>query len=178
MYDFIPTSLFYNENVGLDELSLKMKEDIQHLSILKNFIDSIMAQKQYDFIIIDCPPTNNLITQSAFLLSDYYIIPTILDLVSSNGVAHYISTVNNTYKKYCTDNEDSILYKYIFDSPPKLLGIFYNLVRGQVNYDEAKQNLVDTIKHKINKDIKIYGDYVNNLYRYFKKYRTWKNIVL
>jgi len=36
LYDFVPSSLFYRENMGLDELVLKMKDDIQYLSILKN----------------------------------------------------------------------------------------------------------------------------------------------
>ena len=84
MYDFVPSSLFYRENMGLDALVLKMKNNIQYLSILKNWID--MVKDKYNFILIDCPPSNNLVTRSAFLLSDYYIIPTVLDGLSTNGV--------------------------------------------------------------------------------------------
>ena len=70
------------ENMGLDALVLKMKNNIQYLSILKNWID--MVKDKYNFILIDCPPSNNLVTRSAFLLSDYYIIPTVLDGLSTN----------------------------------------------------------------------------------------------
>ena len=83
----------------------------------------------FDYILIDCPPSSNLITQSAFLMSDYYLIPTVLDSISTNGVIHYIKTVKETYKKYCGDsNDDSILFKHYFGKEPELIGIFYNLI--------------------------------------------------
>ena len=59
MYDFVPSSLFYRENMGLDALVLKMKNNIQYLSILKNWID--MVKDKYNFILIDCPPSQNLL---------------------------------------------------------------------------------------------------------------------
>lgn len=42
---------------------------VEYLSILKKYIDSVKGE--YDFILIDCPPTNNIITMAAFLMSDY-----------------------------------------------------------------------------------------------------------
>ncbi len=142
-YDFVPSSLFYRGNMGLDALVLKMKNDIQYLAILKNWIDTV--KDKYDFIFIDCPPSNNLITRSAFLLSDYYIIPTVLDGLSTNGVIHYISTIENTYNEYCETGEDALITKHFFGEKPQLIGIFYNLLRGQVNYDEAKNDFENEI---------------------------------
>ncbi|MFW5650892.1 MAG: ParA family protein [Acetivibrio ethanolgignens] len=145
-FDFIPSSLFYKNNeinLGLDSLVLKMKDNIQYLSILKNFVDTI--KEEYDYIIIDCPPANNLITRSAFLMSDYYIIPTVLDGLSTNGVIHYINEIEETYNRYCVIGQDALLSRHFFGEQPKLVGIFYNLIRGQVNYDEAKANFEDAI---------------------------------
>ena len=122
VYDFVPSSLFYRGNMGLDALALMMKDDIQYLSILKNWIDTI--RERYDIILIDCPPVNNLITRSAFLMSDYYIIPTVLDGPSTNGVIHYINTIEKTYEKYCGDTNDGIIAKYFFGEKPQLIGIF------------------------------------------------------
>lgn len=162
-YNFIPSSLFYQENVGLDSLVLRMKDNIQYLSILKSFVDTIRSD--YDYILVDCPPTNNLITRSAFLMSDYYVVPTILDGLSTNGVLHYIHTIEATYREYCIDHEDSLLARHFFGDMPKLLGIFYNMIRGQVNYDVAKEDFETTLAQNgydgdiiLNKQINNYID--------------------
>lgn len=131
-YYFIPSSLFYNKGTGLDVLSMRMENNIEFLSILKNYIDTI--KEEFDFIIIDCPPSSNLITQSAFLLSDFYLIPTVLDKISTNGVVHYIHTVSNTYKEHCISGDDAMIAQHYFGACPKLIGVFYNMIRGQVDY--------------------------------------------
>ncbi len=110
-FDFIASSFFYRDGLGLDELAVRMEDTIEYLSILKGFLDMVLQEKSYDYVLIDCPPSNNLITRSAFLLSDYYIIPTILDRVSANGVAHYINTVNKTYQKCKYNNEDVYFFE-------------------------------------------------------------------
>lgn len=159
-YDFIPSSLFYRKNMGLDALAIRMKDNIQYLSILKEFIDTIKIE--YDYIFIDCPPANNLITRSAFLMSDYYIIPTILDGLSANGVIHYINTVNEIYDKYCCSNEDALLTKHYFGDKPELLGIFYNLIRAQVNYEFAREDFKSSLEDAGYGDICIFDYIVNN----------------
>ena len=79
-------------------------------------------------------------------MSDYYLIPTVLDSISTNGVIHYIKTVKETYKKYCGDsNNDSILFKHYFGKEPELIGIFYNLIRKQVNYDSADKEFREAL---------------------------------
>lgn len=162
VFDFIPSSLFYENNevnMGLDALVLKMKDNIQYLSILKNFVDTV--KNEYDYIIIDCPPANNLITRSAFLMSDYYIIPTVLDGLSTNGVIHYIDEIDKTYRRYCEIGEDALLCRHFFGEKPRLIGIFYNLIRGQVNYNEAKADFEQAIISKCGKNV-ILDSGINN----------------
>lgn len=162
-FDFIASSLFYKSNLGLDELAVKMEDNIEYMSILKGFIDSVLEKRKYDFIIMDCPPSNNLITRSAFLLSDYYIIPTILDGISTNGVAHYIKTVSKTYKMYCEDTEDAILAKHYFGEKPKLIGIFCTFIRKQVKYNLERDALVNTLKEECKgEDIYFFDEKINN----------------
>ncbi|TGY88015.1 ParA family protein [Petralouisia muris] len=59
----------------------------------------------FDFILIDCPPTSNLIIQSVFLACDYYLIPTVGDEISTDGVADYITEIESTYLKYAYDDK-------------------------------------------------------------------------
>lgn len=125
--DFIPTTLTYsgkdNTFIGLDGLidDLQLNPD-KNIFLLYEIVR--MLENDYDFIFFDCPPSNNILTKSAFLLSDYYIIPYISDGISIKGVDHYIFTVTNIYDKYCERHIDANFYKHIFGSRAKLLGLF------------------------------------------------------
>ncbi|MBD5094029.1 MAG: AAA family ATPase [Subdoligranulum sp.] len=161
-FDFIASSLFYKDGVGLDELAVRMEDTVEYLSILKQFLDPLLDRKRYDFVLIDCPPSNNLITRSAFLLSDYYIIPTILDGISTNGVAHYINTVRNTYQHYCETSPDSSLMKHFFGPRPKLIGIFCTFIRKQVDYSSEFSALKSYVEGKCKDNIYIFEEEINN----------------
>lgn len=156
---FIPSNLYYPNNasaankLGLDELAMKMEDTVEYMGILKGILDDIernyilkdengnaISEAKFDYIFIDCPPSNNIITKGAFLTADYFAIPTILDGISTNGVIHYIETVAGTYKQYCQNSDDAIIYRHIFGDRPKLLGIFYTFIRGQANYSEDNIN--------------------------------------
>ena len=110
--DFIPNSLF-SVLGGLDKISMDIGKNIESLLVLRDFIEDNNLQEKYDFIFFDCPPSNNAITQSAFLYSDYYIIPTIMDSLSSKGVNHYISVIKNIYAN------NWVILGYIFKSEVK-----------------------------------------------------------
>ena len=53
------------------------------ISRLRNEIMTIDGE--YDFVILDCQPSFDLITQNAIYASDYYLIPTKLDYLSTVG---------------------------------------------------------------------------------------------
>ena len=162
-YFFIPSSLFYKKGVGLDTLAMQMLPNLEYLSILGNLLNRF--KNDYDYILIDCPPSNTVITQSAFLCSDYYLIPSVLDHLSTNGVVHYIKVVERIYSDYCENdkNEDSVIAKTIFGKKPELVGIFYNLIRRTVNYKAEKiQFETELNKSFSNNTPYIFKSYVNN----------------
>ncbi len=73
--DLIPSSLklinFETNKRGVENLLKKFLED---------------KCKHYDYIIIDCPPTLSLLTLSAYLASEHYLIPIKPDYLSSLGL--------------------------------------------------------------------------------------------
>lgn len=160
--DFIPTSLYYNNNMGLDGLIDVFQESItDNVFLLYEVIQ--LVEDKYELILFDCPPSNNILTKSAFLLSDYYIIPYISDNISIKGVQHYISTVNKIYDMYCNAevNCNADFYRHIFKERPRLLGLFECMrirnenARGDIRTIDAKiyrtviKNLID-IQEKLN----------------------------
>lgn len=55
---------------------------------VENLLKKFLQEKceHYDYIIIDCPPTLSLLTLSAYLASEYYLIPIKPDYLSSLGL--------------------------------------------------------------------------------------------
>lgn len=52
--------------------------------ILSKSLEKI--KKNYDLILLDCPPNIYMLSRNAILASDYYLIPTIPDFISSYGI--------------------------------------------------------------------------------------------
>ena len=100
------------------------KSNLLSSSIYKfQIVDEIIKKldKEYDFVLIDCPPNLNYITQNALYRSDYYLIPTILDKLSSYGILSITNKVDELNRIF-----SSAAKGY---TPTKLIGIVANNVR-------------------------------------------------
>lgn len=85
--------LIINLKNGLDILCGDLRlvlvnkiSDYSYIKKIKNFIEDNDLRKQYEYIIIDCPPTLTIYTQSALMASDYYLIPNRIDRYSIVGI--------------------------------------------------------------------------------------------
>ena len=163
--DIIPGTMFDYSNgkypVGSDDLQIEIASNtigvttnLIHATFLSKFFNEYKLDEIYDFIIFDCPPANNITTQNALIVSDYYLIPTIMDPLSSNGIIHLHNLINRTifgkltesYKKEVKEiGTDKVGYfKYIKQGAPELLGIFENLKKPSVNNDNIKARIRNT----------------------------------
>lgn len=64
------------------ELSIAKTED--HFSHLKTVLSTV--QEDYDFILIDCPPSISLLTLNALVASHHVIVPMQLDVLALRGL--------------------------------------------------------------------------------------------
>lgn len=62
-------------------------------TLLAEWLDSVDADNNYDYIFFDCPPATKLVSQNALAASDYFVIPVIPDAMSSRGVTHFRNLV-------------------------------------------------------------------------------------
>lgn len=51
--------------------------------------------KEYDIVLIDCPPNLGIITLNGILISDYYLIPCIPDIMSTYGIPQILNRIEN-----------------------------------------------------------------------------------
>ncbi|MCR8870525.1 ParA family protein [Peribacillus frigoritolerans] len=140
--------LIINLKDGLDllcgDLNLVLankNSDFSLVKRLKNFISESRLRKEYDYIIIDCPPTLTIYTDSALLASDFYIIPNRIDRYSIIGIDSLQTAVGNLIS-----SEGIEL---------KCLGIVYTMVNKNLNSKQLKIKIDFESKKSVN-DIDIF----------------------
>ncbi|MFQ9672143.1 MAG: ParA family protein [Clostridium paraputrificum] len=114
---------------------------------LKLFIENNSLKDEYEFIFIDCPPTQSIYTTSAFKASYYYLLVIKPDFLSTIGLSLFKNFIANYNKKRNT--EDKL----------KNLGIVINLAQKGNPYHSEK---IEEIKEK-NKFNKVFETCINNI---------------
>lgn len=70
----------------------QMNNKLKVLSVLRKEIEALA--EEFDVVFIDCQPSFDLITQTAIIASDHYLIPTRLDFLSTVGVETLDAHIN------------------------------------------------------------------------------------
>ncbi|WP_047150795.1 ParA family protein [Aneurinibacillus tyrosinisolvens] len=129
--DFIPSTIMF-KNARLNDLSSRMEKNALNVFIMALIVKDMELNENYDFILFDCPPTSNMLIHSVFMASDYYIIPTIGDKISINGVPDYVREIENVYTRYAMNDEiGGIMLNAIFGEKPKLIGVFETIYKNR-----------------------------------------------
>lgn len=118
---------------------------------IRNFIDDNELRSKYDYIIIDCPPTLTIYTDSALMASDYYLIPNRIDRYSIVGIDSLQKAVNNLIR------EERISLKCI--------GLVYTMVNSNPSSKQQKIKTSFESKETVN-NIEIFNastSIVNNI---------------
>ncbi|MFX1479363.1 MAG: ParA family protein [Promethearchaeota archaeon] len=106
----------------LMELEQKIVNYVRsRFAILERSIKQI--KEIYDFVLIDCPPNIYTTTHNSLYASDYYIIPTIPDYLSTSGFPLLINSLNKTIDIKKEEKNVSV----------KLAGILVNLRDKRIN---------------------------------------------
>ena len=91
---------------------------------IRNFVEDNELRKIYDYIIIDCPPTLTIYTDSALMASDFYLIPNRIDRYSIVGIGSLQKAVQNLIR------EERINLK--------CLGLIYTMVNKNLSPKQLK----------------------------------------
>ena len=94
----LPSSIrFIDIQDRISEIPAKTGYSMNPMEILKNAVHPIL--KDYDYVLIDCPPNLGFITRNGIEISDYYLIPTISDTLSTYGIPQIIRTIDQFTKE-------------------------------------------------------------------------------
>ncbi|MEJ2614479.1 MAG: AAA family ATPase [Ignavibacteriaceae bacterium] len=85
-------------NINLVGAEIELIDMQNREGILKNSLDHI--KENYDFIIIDCPPSLGLLTLNALSASDSVIIPVQCEYFALEGLGQLLNTINIVRKHF------------------------------------------------------------------------------
>ncbi|SCW51202.1 chromosome partitioning protein [Ruminococcaceae bacterium YRB3002] len=93
--DIIPT------NINLAGAEIELVSAMSREQILKNAIASVV--EDYDYVIIDCPPSLGILTINALTAAEYLIVPIQGEYYALEGLTQLIDTINIVKKKLNPD---------------------------------------------------------------------------
>ena len=119
--DLIPSTFYLNE-LEQDITSAASTQGLSPFNIFKLGLEKHALLSDYNLIMIDCPPNLNLVTLNAVFASDFYLVPTIPDQLSTLGLPLLIRRLQTVKKRRVElDGND-----------PKLLGIIITKISHQL----------------------------------------------
>jgi len=125
-----------NMNLAGAEIDLIGVDDREY--ILKKNIDEI--KDEYDFIIIDCPPSLNMLTVNAMTTADSVLVPIQCEYYALEGLSQLIHTIN--------------LVKERLNPNLKMEGVVFTMYDARTNLSlEVVENVKDNLKQNIYKTI-------------------------
>ena len=130
--DIIPTSI----DLSAAEIELIGVDDKEY--ILRNAIDQFIVQ--YDFVIIDCPPSLSMLTINAMTTADSVIVPIQCEYYALEGLSQLIHTVE--------------LVKDRLNSKLEIEGVVFTMYDARTNLSlQVVENVKDNLQQNIYKTI-------------------------
>jgi chromosome partitioning protein len=80
----------------ISDISTKTDYAINPMEVLKTAIYNEIDN--FDYVLIDCPPNLGFITRNGIEISDYYLIPTIPDALSTYGIPQIVKSISGFQK--------------------------------------------------------------------------------
>ena len=168
-FDILPTSII------LAGLEAELMTDVGKYFKLRDAIEEANLKDDYDYIIIDTPPSLGVPTVNAIVAADGILVPTDADCDSINGIVQLSDTVRNV-KKYCGVNPEILGIVFTKFDPrqnnsktmlelamrvAEMLHtkVFQTFIRGAVAVREAKSSSKDLVVSR--PDSKVVLDYTS-----------------
>lgn len=108
-FDFIPSNEELLETIEGDALNYKGK-----LLVLTDYIKTV--EKNYDYILIDCPPSFGILTKSALLVADVLLVPIATKSVDEDGIKRFFQKSNSLYANYANRLKSIFVLPTLYDS--------------------------------------------------------------
>lgn len=125
-------------NVNLAGAEIELIGINEREFILKNHVDTI--RNEYDFIIIDCPPSLNTLTVNAMTTADTVLVPIQCEFYALEGLTQLMHTIN--------------LVKKRLNPGLRIEGVVFTMFDARTNLSlQVVENVKENLNHNIYKTI-------------------------
>jgi len=118
-------------NVNLSGAEIDLLETKDREFLLRNYINII--KDDFDFIIIDCPPSLNILTVNAMTTADSVLVPIQCEYYALEGLSQLIYTINLVKERLNPDLEMEGVLFTMFDARTNLSLDVVENVRANIN---------------------------------------------
>lgn len=122
--------------------------------IIRDYLRPVIEKLGYDFVIIDCPPNLNLVTQNGLMTSDSYVVVCLPEYFSVRGIslietqiAKMMEQINHNLNRFGAPSVQG----------PVMRGIIFNRIKYITGGTIDQENWVAQVRRK-------YGDVVFDKY--------------
>ena len=130
----IPGLSVIPSNVNLAAAEIELLENEDREFILKNAVDYVRGD--YDFIIIDCPPSLNMLTVNAMTTADTILVPIQCEYYALEGIAQLLQTIELVQERL----NDNL----------QIEGVVFTMYDGRTN---LSNDVVSAVKESISSKI-------------------------
>lgn len=116
LIDLIPSSL---------ELAWTLRNPTEKEHFLEYFLDGV--RPKYDLILIDCPPTESMLTTAAYLASDSTLVPVKPEFLSTIGLPLLVKSLSDFQQRHRRTVE--------------VMGILFNAASDKVEHDRSRSHV-------------------------------------
>jgi chromosome partitioning protein len=114
----IPNLFIVPSRIDLAASEIELVSKISREKILKEKLEKV--KDDFDYILIDCPPSLGLLTINSLVASDGVVIPVQCEYFALEGISQLINTVNLVKKSLNPDLDVSGVVMTMFDARTKL----------------------------------------------------------
>ena len=133
--DLLPVDLDLAAKWGAQSSEAKM--------IIKDRLGPVIREREYDFVVIDCPPNLNLVTQNALMMSDAYVVVCLPEYFSVRGIGLIETQIDKMMDQV---NNNLVRFGANPVSGPVMRGIIFNRVRTVSGGTIAQENWMTQVR--------------------------------
>lgn len=134
--------------LGGANLSQAKKNFIAVHRRLSDGLSVLVKEENYDVVLIDCPPNFNIVTKTAIIASNYILVPTRPDELSTLGIDYLMRSIQGLIKDY---NEFAELDQGDKTSAikPKVVGVVFSMIQEYGGQPiSAQRTYIDRVRQQ------------------------------